>query len=91
MSAHIYMASWELKSSMGVNVVEMDDRGRITLPARLRRELRARRFLVLRSGKEVRLIPLRDPLDLKGSVKIPWSTEELKEAGEESVAQRAEW
>jgi len=76
---------------MRLNIVEMDDRGRITLPARLRRELGAKKFLLLKAGREVRLIPLRDPLDLKGSVKIPWSAEELEEVGEESAAERADW
>jgi len=76
---------------MGMNVVEMDDRGRITLPAELRRALGARRFLVLRIGREVRLIPLKDPMSLKGSVKIPWSVEELEEAGEEAARERAYW
>lgn len=80
-----------MKLKMGLNIVEMDERGRITLPAKLRRALGARRFLVLRVGREVRLIPLRDPLDLKGAVKIPWSVEELEEAGEEAAGERADW
>jgi len=36
------------------------------------------------------LIPLPDPLKLKGSIKIPWSIEELEEAGEEFVFKRVE-
>jgi hypothetical protein len=36
------------------------------------------------------LIPLPDPLKLKGSLEIPWSIEELEEAGEKFALKRVE-
>ncbi|RLI43242.1 hypothetical protein DRO59_01605 [Candidatus Bathyarchaeota archaeon] len=62
----------------------------MTLPAEIRSKIKATRFLVVFEGNSIRLIPVPDPLKLKGSVKIPWSVEELEEAGEEFVSRRVE-
>ncbi len=77
---------------VGINmtVVTLSSRGRLTLPAEVRAKLKATRFLIVFEGNSVRLIPLIDPLKLKGSLEIPWSIEELEEAGEEFVSKRVE-
>jgi hypothetical protein len=68
--------------------VELSSRGRLTLLAEVRAKIKARRFLIVFEGDSIRLIPLPDPLELKGSLKIPWSVEELEEAGEEFLPKR---
>jgi len=73
---------------MGMSVVSMDDRGRVTLPAEMRSKIDAKKFVAILEGDTVRLIPLPDPSDVKGSVEIPWSIEELEEAGEIHVLKR---
>ncbi len=72
-----------------MSVVTVSSRGRLTLPANVRAKVKATKFLVVLEGNSIRLIPLLDPLKLKGSLKIPWSMEELEEAGEEFVSKRA--
>ena len=71
-----------------MSVVSMDDRGRVTLPAEMRSRIDAKRFVAYLEGDTVRLIPLPDPSEVKGSVTIPWSIEELEEAGEGLVLKR---
>jgi len=73
-----------------MSVVTLSSRGRLTLPSEVRSKVKATRFLVVFEGNSIRLIPLPDPLKLKGSVKIPWSIEELEEAGEEFAFKRTE-
>ncbi|KPV62025.1 MAG: hypothetical protein AOA66_1531 [Candidatus Bathyarchaeota archaeon BA2] len=73
-----------------MTVVTLSSKGRLTLPAEVGTKIKAARFLVVLEGNSIRLIPLSDPLKLKGSVKIPWSIEELEEAGEEFVSKRVE-
>lgn len=73
-----------------MKVAELSSRGRLTLPAEVRSKIKATKFLVVLEGNSIRLIPLPDPLKLKGSLEIPWSIEELEEAGEEFAPQRVE-
>lgn len=68
----------------------MDSRGRLTLPAEVRSRVEALRFLVILEGNSIRLIPLPNPLNVRGSIKIPWSIDELEEAGERFILNRAE-
>ncbi|MCS7364960.1 MAG: division/cell wall cluster transcriptional repressor MraZ [archaeon GB-1867-035] len=70
--------------------VSLDSRGRLTLPAEIRRHVKAKRFLVLLEGNCIKLIPLMDPKAVRGSIKIPWSIEELEEAGERLVLKRSQ-
>jgi len=72
-----------------MSVVSMDDRGRVTLPADMRSKIDAKRFVAYLEGDTIKLIPLPDPMEVKGSVKIPWSIEELEEAGESHVLKRS--
>ena len=69
--------------------MKLGSRG-LKLPAGIRSGIKAKKFLVLPEDDTIRLIPLADPSKLKGSVKIPWSMNELEEAGEEFTAKRAE-
>ena len=73
-----------------MSVVSIDERGRLTLPAEVREKLDSDRFLVILDGDSVRLMPVPSPEEARGSVKIPWSIEELEEAGEEFVRKRVE-
>jgi len=73
-----------------MRVATLSSRGRLTLPAEVRSKIKATKFLVVLEGNSIRLIPLPDPLKLKGSLKIPWSIEELEEAGEEFALRRIE-
>jgi len=80
---------WVLNLFCGImSVVSMDDRGRVTLPSDIRSKIDAKRFVAYLEGETVRLIPLPEPSEAKGSVNIPWSIEELEEAGERLVLKR---
>jgi bifunctional DNA-binding transcriptional regulator/antitoxin component of YhaV-PrlF toxin-antitoxin module len=72
-----------------MSVVSMDDRGRVTLPADMRSKIDAKRFIAYLEDDTIRLIPLPDPKEVKGSVKIPWTIEELEEGGESIVLKRS--
>lgn len=69
-------------------IVSLDDRGRITIPKEIRSKLKSKKFLVVLEGENVVLVPLPNDIHLKGSLKIPWSIEELEEAGEKFVTKR---
>ena len=84
-----FINMWVLNLFCGImSVVSMDDRGRVTLPSDIRSKIDAKRFVAYLEGETVRLIPLPEPSEAKGSVKIPWSIEELEEAGERLVLKR---
>jgi len=71
-----------------MSAVSMDDRGRVTLPAEMRSKINAKKFIAYLEGDTIMLIPIPDPSEAKGSVNIPWSIEELEEAGEELAPKR---
>lgn len=73
-----------------MEIATLSSRGRLTLPAEVRSKVKAKRFLVVLEGNTIRLIPLPDPLKVEGSLEIPWSIEELEEAGEEFALKRVE-
>lgn len=73
-----------------MTVITLSSRGRLTLPAEIRSKIKATKFLIVLEEDSIRLIPLPDPLKLKGSVKIPWSINELEEAGDEFALKRDE-
>ncbi|MCD6458143.1 MAG: hypothetical protein J7K82_04760 [Thermoproteales archaeon] len=73
---------------MGV-YLEFDKKGRLLVPKKFRDRLGSKRVkLVMREDRVIELHPVYDPLKLKGSVKLPFSVEELEEAGEEYVLKR---
>lgn len=71
-----------------MSAVSMDDRGRVTLPAEMRSKINAKKFIAYLEGDTIMLIPIPDPSEAKGSVNIPWSIDELEEAGEELAPKR---
>ena len=73
-----------------MNVATLSSRGRLTLPADVRSKVKATKFLVILEDNSIRLIPIPDPLKIKGSIKIPWSIDELEEAGEQFALKRVE-
>jgi bifunctional DNA-binding transcriptional regulator/antitoxin component of YhaV-PrlF toxin-antitoxin module len=86
-----FLKMWENSNLCeNMTVVTLSSRGRLTLPAEIRSKIKATRFLVVLEEDSIRLIPLPDPLKLRGSVKIPWSVDELEEAGEEFALKRDE-
>jgi bifunctional DNA-binding transcriptional regulator/antitoxin component of YhaV-PrlF toxin-antitoxin module len=71
-------------------IVELDEKGRVLIPAEIRNKIRSRRFKVSTRGKVVELEPLPSLDQLRGKyrdlIKEGW--EELEEAGEEFVTRR---
>ncbi len=71
---------------MHAHIVEMDDRGRILIPKKVRRSVKSTRFLLTLSSDRIELIPLDDPREafrkLKGSRKLPLDWREAKEIAE---------
>jgi bifunctional DNA-binding transcriptional regulator/antitoxin component of YhaV-PrlF toxin-antitoxin module len=72
-------------------IVKLDRRGRLTLPAKLKRRLKIGSLVRLEERAEgVVLVPIRDPLEeLKGSAKARVSEEELDELAESMVSREA--
>ena len=71
-----------------MSLITLDDRGRLTLPQEMRSRIVAKRFIAYIENGEIRLTPLTDPKELKGSLKIDWSIEELEEEGDKYVSKR---
>jgi len=71
-----------------MSIVSIDEKGRVTLPVEMRSKIHAKRFIAYLEGDHVKLIPIPDPSEVKGSIKIPWSIEEVEEAGERLVLKR---
>lgn len=68
--------------------IALDDRGRLTLPSEIRRKIRSRKFIAYYEENIIKLVPIPEPEEVKGSINIPWTIEELEEAGEEYVLKR---
>lgn len=68
--------------------VALDDRGRLTLPSEIRKKIQSRKFIVYYEENIIKLVPIPEPEEVKGSINIPWTIEELEEAGEEYVLKR---
>ncbi len=69
-------------------VVEADEKGRILLPAKIRRRLKTKRFKVTSKGNRVELEPLTAVEELRGKyrslIKSEW--DELEEKAEELIS-----
>ena len=72
-----------------MGLVSMDGRGRVTLPPEIRSKIDSKKFVAYLDGWTIILIPLPDPLKVKGSVAIPWSVDEMEEAGERLAPKRS--
>jgi len=71
---------------MGV-YLEIDEKGRILVPKRFRDKLGSRRIkMIMREDGVIEIHPMYDPLKLKGSVKLPFTVEDLEEAGDRFAA-----
>jgi len=72
---------------VGLTVVELDEKGRLLLPAPLRKKLGARRFELELVAGRVELAPIQDVKALKGKyrnrIKEPWA--KLEEMAEKLV------
>ncbi len=72
------------------SIVELDDKGRVLIPAEIRKRFRSRRFKVSARGNVVELVPLATVEQLRGKyrrlIRTEW--EELEEKGEELAAKR---
>jgi bifunctional DNA-binding transcriptional regulator/antitoxin component of YhaV-PrlF toxin-antitoxin module len=68
-------------------VVELDEKGRVLLPASLRKKLRARRFEVRLVQGRIELVPIQDLKALKGKYRdrIKTSWPRLEEQAEKFV------
>ncbi len=71
-------------------IVEVDDKGRVLIPAEIRKRFRSRRFKVSARGNVVELEPLAAVEQLRGKyrhlIKSEWN--ELEEKAEEYVKRR---
>lgn len=73
---------------MGLSaIVEVDEKGRILIPAEVRKHLHSKRFKVTTSRDRIELEPLPAPEDLRGKYRkvIRREWEELEEMGEKYV------
>jgi hypothetical protein len=50
--------------------------------------IEAKRFIAYIENGEIRLTPLTDPKELKGTLKVAWSIEELEEEGDKYASKR---
>jgi bifunctional DNA-binding transcriptional regulator/antitoxin component of YhaV-PrlF toxin-antitoxin module len=71
-----------------MSLITLDERGRLTLPQEIRSRIEAKRFIAYIENGEIKLTPLTDPKELKGSLKVAWSIEELEEEGDKYASKR---
>jgi len=65
-----------------MTIVDLDDRGRLTLPSDIRRNIKlGKKVLVIYSGDHIKLIPLpEDPFkELEGAISIKTPLRELRQ------------
>jgi DNA-binding transcriptional regulator/RsmH inhibitor MraZ len=71
-------------------IVEADSKGRVLIPAEMRKQLQSNRFVVTKRGRRLELEPLPKAEELRGKyrklIKADW--EELEEQGEEFVSKQ---
>lgn len=68
--------------------VVIDEKGRLLIPAKIRRELPSRALILRRLEDRIELIPLPDPRSLMGKYKIDGDLEEIEELQERRVLER---
>lgn len=66
---------------MGMEILDIDSRGRLTLPKKWREKLKVKKMIAIRSKAKIHLIPVNpDPIsELKGSFKTNKSLKQLKQ------------
>lgn len=70
-------------------VVRYDKRGRLILPAKIRKSLDSNLLLVKKTDDRIELIPLSDPKSLRGKYKISGRMTEIEELQEKKLLERA--
>ena len=77
--------------SMVGEILRVDERGRLTLPRKIREKIGIERLLVLEVAEDhLKLKPLKDSLaELKGSLTSSLSFEELRKISEEQLVKEA--
>ena len=72
-------------------ILQIDERGRLTIPKNARKRVGIEKFLVLEIAKDhLKLKPLRDPLrELKGSLTSSSSFKELRKVAEGRMVKEA--
>jgi DNA-binding transcriptional regulator/RsmH inhibitor MraZ len=79
------VGEWEMST-----VVQLDDKGRVLIPAGLRKRVKSKRFRIRMKGNVLELEPLEDVEALRAKfrhiIKHDWK--ELEEMGEDFVAKR---
>ncbi len=75
-----------------MSIVELDEKGRITIPKRMRRILRGRKVLLISLGDRIEIVPIpEDPFKvLKGSFNTKKSFKELRKEAETLAEREAE-
>lgn len=69
-------------------VVEMDDKGRVLIPSKLRRGLASRRMILRKVHNHLELIPLPNPKSLKGKYSLRGEIEDIEELQEKRLLER---
>lgn len=69
-------------------VVKWDRRGRLVLPAKIRKSLDSNLLLLKKTKKSIELIPLPDPKSLRGKYKINGEMIEIEELQEKRLLER---
>ena len=71
--------------------VELDKRGRITIPKNLRQNIKHQKFIIIQAGDHIKLIPIPpDPLKtLEGALKTTKTFKELRREALEQATKEA--
>jgi len=68
--------------------VELDKKGRLLIPAKIREELPSGVLILKKMDSHIELIPLLDPKMLRGKYKIEGDLEEIEELQEKRLLER---
>jgi DNA-binding transcriptional regulator/RsmH inhibitor MraZ len=81
------MGWWASGTVAKIITVQLDEKGRVRLPAELRRELKSTRFTIRVQNDRILMDPVKTPAEVKGKYKglIKIGMEELEEAQERLV------
>jgi AbrB family looped-hinge helix DNA binding protein len=70
-------------------IVKYDKRGRLVIPAKIRKSLNSNFLLMKKTNDHIELIPLSDPKSLRGKYKISGKMIEIEELQEKRLLERA--
>lgn len=69
-------------------VIRYDKRGRLVLPAKIRKSLDSNLLFVRKTKDRIELIPLPDPKSLRGKYKVEGKLIEIEELQEKKLLER---